>query len=270
MTDDQGGQFVMINSLYTSASGMAAQQFNIDTISNNLANANTNGYKSVRPEFQDLLYLNLQQPVTLRQNSPLEVGMGVRPVASQTNFDQGNLVSTGNPLDMAISGDGFFTVSPDHQGASQFFTRDGSFKQDEAGNLVTAGGYYVLSDQGKNINIPGNATDIAVSQDGQITFALPGQQTAVQAGRVGVAQFNNPLGLKHAGQNLFQTSDNSGAPTPVVNDNFSIEQNHLESSNVQMVEEMVNMITAQRAYELNSKGVQASDNILGIINNLHR
>jgi flagellar basal-body rod protein FlgG len=281
----------MLISLETAASGMMAQQFNVDTIANNLANANTTGFKKIRPEFQDLLYLNIQQPVAPQQGTQnaanttapegtptgLYVGLGVREAGTQTIFLQGNLESTDNPLDVAISGPGFFTVSSSQSGGNQsggntFYTRDGSFKLDANGNLVTSDGYYVLDDKGAVIKVDTsgssgssgsnseNSTNITIARDGTI-----GSQ------KLGIAEFANPAGLEHVGHNLFQATDASGQPLSQQSGNtpdYTIEQGYLESSNVQAVEEMVNLITAQRAYELNSKAVEASDQMLSIADNL--
>lgn len=264
----------MLRSLLTAASGMMAQQFNVETISNNLANANTAGFKKIRPEFQDLLYLNIQQPVASQQggenapNAPsgLFIGLGVRDSGSQTIFLQGNLESTSNPLDVAISGPGFFMVSPDSSGSAMYYTRDGSFRLDADSNLVTSDGYYVLDDSGSAIQVS-NSSSSSVDTS-SITI---GKDGTIGSQKLGVAQFANPGGLERLGHNLYQATVTSGDPATQQSDStsdYTIEQNYLESSNVQAVEEMVNLITAQRAYELNSKAVTASDQMLSIANNL--
>lgn len=271
----------MLRALYTAASGMTAQQFNIDTISNNLANANTTGYKKVRPEFQDLLYLTLQSPVVpsggtqasgAAASQGIFVGLGVRPSGSQTIFQQGNLQNTSNPLDVALSGPGFFVVG-DESGNTSFYTRDGSFKLDAEGNLTTSDGYFVLDDSGGKITLPAGAHDISIAKDGTISYQAEGQTGSEEAGKIGVVQFANPAGLERVGHNLYKASAASGEPQQQSDSSSgttSVEQYCLESSNVQVVEEMVNLITAQRAYELNSKAIQASDDMLSIANNLRR
>ncbi len=267
----------MLCSLYTAASGLAAQQFNIDTIANNLANVNTTGYKKVRPEFQDLLYLSLQEPVLQQENQGagagtplgLYVGLGARPSGSQTIMRQGNLQKTENPLDVALSGSGFFAVSQERDGNNRFYTRDGSFKHDASGDIVTSDGCYVLSDNGNTINIPTGAKEISIARDGTITFTNSGDDDFQEAGKLGVVQFSNPVGLERAGHNLYQVTEASGNPQVNTADS-TVEQYYLESSNIQVADEIINLITAQRAYELNSKAVQASDEMLGIANNLRR
>ena len=193
----------MLRSLYTGASGLTAQQFNIDTIANNLANVNTTGYKKVRPEFQDLFYLSLKAPVQQENQGSavpraLYVGLGARPSGSQTIMSQGNLQKTENPLDVALFGHGFFTVSQDWEGNNRFYTRDGSFKQNANGDIVTADGYYVLSDSGNAINIPTGAKEVAIARDGMIMYTNPGDENAQEAGKLGVVQFSNPGGLERA------------------------------------------------------------------------
>lgn len=265
----------MLRSLYTAASGMVAQQFNIDTISHNLANVNTNGFKKLRPEFQDLLYLNLNRPVAPQEGttgSPvgLSLGLGVRVAGSQGIFEQGNLQPTSNPLDLALSGPGFFVVKGSND--EEFYTRDGSFKLDAEGNLVTTDGYYVQGDGGE-INIPADATDISVARDGSISYVKAGETEPAEAGKLKIVEFVNPAGLERIGRNLYRVTAASGEAQEVDNtqgQSVTVEQGFLESSNVQVVEEMVNLITAQRAYELNSKAVQASDEMLNIANNLRR
>lgn len=265
----------MLRSLYSAASGLAAQQFNIDTISNNLANVNTTGYKKIRPEFQDLFYTSLQRPAAEQGGQApatplgLLVGHGVRSSGSQSLMDQGNLQKTDNALDVALMGRGFFVVSQDLGGLNRFYTRDGSFKQDADGDIVTSDGYYVLSENGDVINIPGGAQEISIDRDGLISYTMPGGDQVINAGRLGVVQFANPVGLAREGHNLYQVTAASGNPQVGIADS-TIEQYHLESANVQVVDEIIDLITAQRAYELNSKAVQAADEMLGIANNLRR
>lgn len=262
----------MLRSLYTAASGLAAQQFNIDTISNNLANVNTTGYKRIRLEFQDLFYARLQRPAAEQEDrAPLGlfVGHGAKPSGSQSLMDQGNSQKTDNALDVALMGRGFFVVSGDREGLDRFYTRDGSFKQDADGDIVTSDGYYVLNSDGNVINIPHGARELIIASDGQISYTMPGDDEAITAGRLGVVQFTNPVGLSRAGHNLYQATAVSGNPQKGMADS-TVEQYCLESSNVQIADEIVNLITAQRAYELNSKAVQAADEMLGIANNLRR
>ncbi|MGI6405902.1 MAG: flagellar basal-body rod protein FlgG [Syntrophaceticus sp.] len=261
----------MLRALYSAASGLVAQQFNIDTISNNLANVNTTGYKKIRPEFQDLFYSRLQRPAAERGEPPLGllVGHGVRPSGSQSLMDQGNPQKTDNALDVALMGRGFFVVSEDREGLNRFYTRDGSFRQDADGDIVTSDGYYVLSENWNVINIPGSAQEISIDRNGLISYTLSGDDQAINAGRLGVVRFANPVGLAREGHNLYQVTAASGNPQAGTADS-TVEQYYLESANVQVVDEIINLITAQRAYELNSKAVQAADEMLGIANNLRR
>ncbi|MDH7576662.1 MAG: flagellar basal-body rod protein FlgG [Bacillota bacterium] len=265
----------MLRALYTAASGMTAQQFNIDTISHNLANVNTTGFKKVRPEFQDLIYLAIRRPAAPAGEAAgppigLNVGLGVRAAGSQTIFQQGNLQPTSNPLDLALSGPGFFVVKDSND--EEFYTRDGSFKLDAEGNLVTMDGYYVQGDGG-NITIPSTASELSVARDGTITYTAPGETEPTTVGKLTIVQFVNPAGLDRLGHNLYRITAASGEAQAIEENegqSVTVEQGFLESSNVQVVEEMVNLITAQRAYELNSKAIQASDEMLNIANNLRR
>lgn len=259
----------MIRSLWSASSGMLAQQANMDSISNNLANVNTNGYKKNRVEFQDLLYSTLRKPGDLNMNGQvlptgLQVGLGVKFASNDTMFTQGTLQQTESPLAMAIDGEGFFQIA---KGQETFYTRDGSFRTDGLGRLVTADGYMVQP----AITIPGNAQDITVSQDGTITCKIPdksGQDEVRTLGKLKLYRFINPSGLSKQGENLFGVTGASGA---ALGDNVSsVKSGFLEASNVEVSEEMVKMIVAQRAYELSSKAVQASDEMLGIANNLRR
>jgi flagellar basal-body rod protein FlgG len=276
----------MLRALYTAATGMDAQQFNIDTISNNLANVDTTGFKKVRPEFQDLLYLMLQQPVAPSQGqgatgSPtgLYVGLGVKPSGSETLFQQGNLTETDNPLDVAISGDGFFTVSTDDSGTNKFYTRDGSFQLDANGDLVTSDGDYVLDSSGSPIKLD-NTQPITIASDGTITnSSTTGSSSSSSSSgsgiQLGIATFPNESGLVREGGNLFAQSVASGAPqtsstssSSSTTPGYTVKQDYLESSNVQVVDEMVNLITAERAYEMNSKTISTCDTMLGIADNM--
>ncbi len=264
----------MLRSLYTAASGLTTQQFNMDTIANNLANANTTGYKKVRAEFQDLFYSSLRMPTNQpggqHPNRPYDlfVGLGARPSGSQIMMQQGNIQETGNPLDMALSGPGFFMVSRDQAGTELHYTRDGSFKLDVAGDLVTSDGYYLLSASGNTINLPLDARDITIDADGSISYRDL-EDEFQEVGRIGIAEFSNPAGLERYGHNLYRITETSGRPQASAGDT-AIRQYNLEASNIQVADEIINLITAQRAYELNSKAVQAADEMMGITNNLRR
>jgi len=253
----------VILSLYTAAAGMSAQQFQIDTISNNLANINTSGYKRVRPEFQDLLYLTLKRPAAPETPVGLDVGLGAYAAASQTIFQQGDLQPTDNPLDVAISGRGFFVVRG--PGGEEYYTRDGSFKRDAAGTLVTAEGYRVEVAGARPLP---DADSITITRDGRLTY-LDEQENEVDAGSLVIVQFENPAGLEKIGHNLYRASTASGAANRTLAES-TVEQRFLEASNVRVVDELISLITAQRTYELNSKAVQASDELLSIVNNLRR
>ncbi|NPV28724.1 MAG: flagellar basal-body rod protein FlgG [Firmicutes bacterium] len=265
----------MLRALYTAASGMTAQQFNIDTISHNLANVNTTAFKRVRPEFQDLLYLTIRRPVAVEGGAAgaptgIDVGLGVRAAGSHTIFQQGSLQPTGNPLDLALSGPGFFVVKG--PGDEELYTRDGSFKLDGEGRLVTTDGYLVQGEDG-DIEIPPEAKEISVSADGTITYLSSEDSKPQEVDKLLIVQFINPAGLEKLGRNIYRATAASGEPQEVGENgsqNVTVEQGFLESSNVQVVEEMVSLITAQRAYELNSKAVQAADEMLQIANNLRR
>jgi flagellar basal-body rod protein FlgG len=253
----------MFSSLWIAKTGMEAQQTNIDVISNNLANVSTNGFKKSRPVFEDLIYQTLRQPgaQASQQNqipSGLQVGTGVRPVSTERVFLQGNLQQTTNTLDMAIQGNGFFQIQrPD---GSLAYTRDGSFQINNQGTLVTANGD-VLQPQ---VTLPINAVNVTIAQDGTVTITEPGGTTVTQ-GPIQLSNFINPAGLQSIGDNLYQETVSSGTPNtsnPGLNGLGSLQQGYVETSNVNVVEEMVNMIQAQRAYELNSKAISASDQML--------
>jgi flagellar basal-body rod protein FlgG len=262
----------MIRSMYSAATGMEAQQLYMDTISHNLSNVNTTGYKRSKMEFQDLMYQTLKEPGIRNAEGEMapagiEVGLGVKPVATQRIFEQGSLNPTGNPMDVAISGEGFYQVSmPDGTIA---YTRDGSFKQTSDGTIVTSTGYPISP----QITLPEGAQDLGISKDGKVTVNLAGRNTSTEIGQIEIARFVNPSGLRALGENLFAESDASGEPvleTPGENGMGVILQGNSETSNVQVVEEMVNMITAQRAYEIVSKSIQVSEEMLQVANNLKR
>ncbi len=260
----------MLRSLFIAATGMEAQKLNIDVISNNLANVNTTGFKKSRADFQDLLYQTIRTPgATSAEGSQIpsgiQVGMGVKPVAVQKIFQQGDFVQTGNSLDMVIEGDGFFQIlMPD---GTISYTRAGAFKLDSEGRIVNSDGYPLEP----AITIPSNTTSISISSDGKVSVTQPGSSTPTQIGQLEIANFINPGGLNALGKNLFQQSASSGDPAtgnPSTNGLGTLSQGFLEMSNVNVVEEMVNMIASQRAYEINSKSIQASDQMLQIANSL--
>jgi flagellar basal-body rod protein FlgG len=260
----------MMRSLYIAATGMEAQNLNIDVISNNLANVNTNGFKKSRADFQDLLYQTIRTPGATSATGTeiptgIQVGMGVKPVAVQKIFLQGNFIQTGNSLDTVIQGDGFFQIlMPD---GTTSYTRAGSFKLDSEGRIVNSDGYPLEP----GITVPAKTTSINISSDGIVSVVQAGTTTPTQIGQIELANFINPGGLNALGQNLFQPTASSGDPTtsnPGSNGLGTILQGSLEMSNVNVVEEMVNMIAAQRAYEINSKSIQAADQMLQVANNL--
>ena len=254
----------MIRSLWIAKTGMEAQQMQLDTISHNLSNVATNGYKRSHAVFEDLIYQNLRQSgaATTEQTqlpTGLQLGLGVRPVATSRIFSQGNLQQTSNNLDIAIKGNGFFQIQmPD---GTTNYTRDGSFQLDANGQIVTNNGYTVLP----GITVPANATSLTVGQDGTVSATIPGTATPQTLGQLQLANFINPAGLDPKGQNLFAETASSGAPTtgaPNANALGALQQGFVETSNVNVVEELVQMIQTQRAYELNSKAVQTSDQML--------
>ncbi len=254
----------MIRSLWISKTGLDAQQTQMDVIANNLANVSTNGFKRSRAVFEDLLYQTLRQPGAQSSQqtqlpSGLQIGTGVRPVATERIFTQGNLQQTGNSKDVAIQGQGFFQVlMPDGTTA---YTRDGSFQSDAQGQLVTSSGFQVQP----NITIPVNALSITIGRDGTVSVTEPGTANPVQVGTVQVATFINPVGLQAIGENLYVETAASGSPninTPGIDGAGLLNQGYVETSNVNVVEELVNMIQTQRAYEINSKAIKTSDEML--------
>ena len=262
----------MLRAIWTAAAGMKAQQLFIDTIANNLANVNTSGFKKSRVNFQDLLYQIITMAGTKAPGGGqlpvgIEVGHGGQPVAIEKLFTQGDITETKNPLDIVIEGNGFFQVlQPD---GSVAYTRDGSFKLDKDGRMVTANGLPLEPE----IVIPSEATNISISHDGTVSVLIPGSTTPQQVGSIALAKFINPGGLKSIGYNLYETTDASGESitgAPGLEGFGAISQGFLEMSNVQVVEEMANMIIAQRAYEINAKSIQTTDEMLRIANNLRR
>jgi flagellar basal-body rod protein FlgG len=262
----------MIRALYTAASGMNAQQANIDNIAHNLSNVNTTGFKKARVEFEDLVYDQSKQagsPTSTVGETPIgfEIGLGTRPVATARDFGRGNLRATNGPLDLAIEGRGFLQVTmPDGQ---TVYTRSGALHLNAEGTIVTAEGYPIEP----QITIPPNALSITVSKEGIVSASLPGESAAQQVGTLELASFQNPAGLTALGGTLFGVSSASGEPTtgaPGQEGMGTIVQGFLEDSNVSVVEEMVNMILAQRAYEANSRVVRTSDEMLAQVNNIAR
>ena len=254
----------MINSLWISKTGMEAQQMQLDVISHNLANVSTTGYKRASAVFEDLMYQNLRQVganTTEQSQLPtgLHLGLGVRTVATSRSFAQGTVQQTTNNLDVAIQGSGFFQITmPD--GTTQY-TRDGSFQVDNQGRLVTSNGLPVAN----GVTIPANAKNITIANNGTVTASIPGSTTPQNIGTIALASFINPAGLEPQGQNLFAESPASGQPstgTPGANGLGMLSQGFLESSNVNVVQELITMIQTQRAYEMNSKAIQTSDQML--------
>jgi len=254
----------MIRSLWIAKTGLDAQQTQMDVIANNLANVSTTGFKRSRAVFEDLLYQTIRQPGAQSSQqtqipSGLQLGTGVRPIATERIHTQGNLQLTGNQLDVAIQGAGFFQIlMPDGTTA---YTRDGSFQTDSNGQLVTASGFAVQP----AITIPPGSTNVTIGRDGKVTVNLPNIVQPQSAGDLQLATFINPAGLQSMGENLYQETASSGTPNttvPGTNGSGSLTQSYVETSNVNVVEELVNMIQTQRAYEINSKAIQTSDQML--------
>lgn len=261
----------MMRSLYSAASGMSAQQTNVDNIANNLANANTMGYKQRRAQFQDLLYQSMVAPGSAAGQqttvpSGLQVGLGTRTAANEIIFTQGNFQQTDNPLDLVIQGRGFFQVR--QPSGTIAYTRAGDFQVNKDGTVVTSDGDPIEP----AITIPANAQSITIATDGTVTYILPGQSAAQQAGQIQLANFQNPAGLNNIGRNLFLPTDASGDPTvgnPGGQEGLgTILQGYTEASNVSVVDEFINLIIAQRTYEANSKVAKASDEMYQQVNNL--
>jgi flagellar basal-body rod protein FlgG len=264
----------MMRSLWTAASGMTGQQFNIDTIANNLANVNTTGFKLNRADFEDLLYQTQKIAGTPATEltvvpTPTQVGHGVKVAATQKIYTQGALQATGNVSDIAIAGEGFFRVQT--LDGTYGYSRDGSFKIDSNGQLVTSQGYRVMPE----VTLPANFVrdSVSISQDGKVSVLLPGQNDPIQVAQMEIFRFANPAGLNAIGENLLKPTNASGDPItgrPGFDGMGKLQQRFLEMSNVSVVQEMVNMIVAQRAYEFSSKSIQTSDTMLGIAANLKR
>ena len=259
----------MTQALWIAKTGLDAQQKRMAVISNNLANVNTTGYKKSRAVFEDLLYQNIRQVGSqtsqdTRAPTGLNLGTGVKTVATEKLFTQGNHVETGNPLNMEVQGRGFFQIlMPD---GTVGYSRDGSFQRDEQGQMVTSNGYLLQP----SITIPEDTVSLSIGNDGVVTALQPGSASPSQIGSIQLADFVNPAGLQPIGQNLFVESASSGTPrisTPGLNGVGTISQGALESSNVNVVEELVNMIEAQRAYEMNSKAISTADRMLQYVSN---
>lgn len=262
----------MIRAMRTAATGMKAQQLNVDNIANNLANVNTTGFKKARVEFQDLFYQVAKvagNPTAAGAISlaSLEIGYGATPVATQRMFSQGELISTGNATDIAIKGDGFFRIVLPEGG--EVYSRDGSFQVSSDGRMMTSDGY-ILDPE---ITVPQETSTISVASDGLVSVTL-GQDTTPQVvGQIELVRFVNPSGLQALGQNLYSITPSSGEAipgTPGSDGIGSLSQGFLEISNVDIVEEMISLIAAQRAYEINSKAIQASEEMMTMANNLAR
>jgi flagellar basal-body rod protein FlgG len=252
---------------------MLAQQLNVDTIANNLANVSTTGFKKGRVDFQDLLYHTIKPagspPTAPGVQTPvaIQVGEGVRSVATPRMFFQGEMINTDNPLDVAVEGEGFFQVL--NADGSVVYTRDGTWKKDSTGKLVTSNGLPLEPE----ITIPPEATRVVIARNGEVGINLPGQTNMEMVGQVEMAKFLNPAGLHALGRNLFEVTEASGDPiasVPGQDGLGTLAQGFLEQSNVKVVEELVNMIVAQRAYEINSRAVQTSDEMLQTANSLKR
>lgn len=263
----------MIRALYSAASGMTAQQLNVDNIAHNLANANTAGFKMRRAQFQDLLYQNMVQPgASAGQQSVvptgLQLGLGTRAASNEIVFTQGNFSATENPLDLVIQGRGFFQIRK--ASGELAYTRAGNFHQSREGNLVTSDGD-LLEPQ---ITLPQDAMSITIAPDGTVSYSQPNQTSAQVAGQIQLATFQNPAGLSSLGRNLYTATNASGDPTigtPGGQEGAgSLLQGYTEQSNVSVVEEFINLIVSQRAYEANSKVVKAADEMYQQTNNLTR
>ncbi len=263
----------MIRALFSAGSGMQAQQLNIDNIANNLANSNTAGFKMRRTQFQDLLYQSFVQPGAAAGSqtvvpSGLQLGLGTRPVSNEIIFTQGNFTQTNNPLDLVVQGKGFFQI---RRATGEIgYTRTGNFHLDRDGNMVTADGD-PLEPQ---VTLPPEAQSITIAGDGSVSYTLPGQTASQLAGQIQLANFVNPAGLNSLGRNLYLPTDASGEPTlgqPGGQEGLgTLLQGYSEGSNVSVVEEFINLIVSQRAYEANSKIVRAADEMYQQVNNMTR
>lgn len=259
----------MLDSLYIGASGMQAQQQNVDAIANNLANVNTAGYKRSRIDFEDLLYRTTPsgRAASGQSATPARMGMGTAVAGSSKVFTAGDIKKTAEPLDLSINGQGFFEIAlPD---GSVAYTRNGAFRLDQDGMLVNQDGYALVG----SIQVPPETTQVRIDSAGRVTAAVTGQRDAIELGQIHLVNFTNPAGLTAMGDNLYVATDRAGDPivgNPGENGTGGITQGYLEGSNVRLIDEMISLILAQRAYEINAKVVQASDELLSISNNLYR
>ncbi len=262
----------MLRSLRTAALGMAAQQLNIDIIANNLANVNTSGFKKSNVEFQDLLYETIQSGDVESADgnskpAEIQIGLGNRPVSTYKSFSQGNIAETGNPLDIAINGVGFLQVQ--RVDGTYTYTRDGALRINSNGSLVTPSGLLLVPD----ISFPEGVTNVSISQDGVISVMVSGDSLPQEVGQLEMAIFMNPAGLRSIGGNLYEESVASGPAsigTPGEEGFGAVVQGYLEKSNVDVVQEMINLIIAQRSYEINSKAVKTADEIMALTNQMKR
>lgn len=262
----------MIRGLYSAATGMNAQEHNIAVITNNIANVNTMGFKKDRAEFQDLMYESLNYGAgstssTTQNPTGIDAGLGVKISGIQKSFLQGDLQTTGNDLDLAIEGKGFFQISLPN--GETGYTRNGAFKVNEDGTVVNGNGY----EMEPQIVIPNNVVDVSIAQDGVITATDPTTGSTVNIGQISIADFINPAGLNPLGGSMFQETESSGTPivaNPGTDQIGNVRQGMIEGSNVSLVDEMVNLITAQRAYEANSKSIKTADMLLSYVNQLKR
>ena len=260
----------MIRSLFTATTGMDAQEVKIDAVANNLANVSTTGFKKSRTDFQDLIYQQVRSPGSIsaagnQVPSGIQIGQGVRTSSVSKIFTQGDFIQTGNALDICIEGDGFFQITmPDGTTA---YTRDGSYKLDSTGNIVTSEGYLLIP----QMTVPADTVTINIGSDGTVTVEQGGQTAITELGNIQLTRFTNPSGLKAVGRNLLTETDASGAPivsNPGLNGAGTLAQGFLENSNVNIAEEMVNMIIAQRAYEAVSKVIRTADSMLDTVNRI--
>ena len=261
----------MLRALYTSGTGMVAQQHNLDVISHNLANVNTTGFKAENAEFQDLMYQTMKAASVGQSGggSPtgVQFGLGTKISATTGIFTQGNFQETGNPLNVAIAGNGFFKVV--RADGSAAYTRDGTFKLDARGKIVTSDGLSLDPE----ITLPEGSSAVHIYDNGDVYATLPGASTSTFQSKIQLATVANPAGMERVGGNLFLATDASGTPaigTPGENGVGTLQGGYVEGSNVEVVSEMTRMITAQRAYEINSKAIQTADDMLGIVSNLKR
>lgn len=262
----------MSRALWIAASGMIAQQINVDVVANNLANVNTNGYKKARTNFQDLMYQTTKfggayTSATTQAPSGLQVGLGTKLSSTQKIFSQGDFTSTQNQLDIIIRGEGFLQVAGSD--GEEYYTRDGSLSIDANGQLVNSEGMTIEP----AITVPTDYTSIVIGSDGTVSVLTPGDTTPQQVGQITIAKFSNPAGLENSGRNLYQATAASGEAviaTPGESGLGTLDQGFLESSNVDVAEEMIRMIVAQRAYEMNAKAITTTDTMMGLANNLKR